>query len=99
MQLSILGASLTHNVLMCENITDLIICADFLNKFNFSFDTIVGSVYGKNKSLCHFDGCSIKSHLCLTTTIVKTKFNGQTEPFVPHTAEIVKLLHGGPTLV
>ena len=112
MTMTILGKTFTHEVWVCDKITDLIIGIDLIHKFHLGYDTYSRSVQWQTEPINSVSSLTKDSVLSLTkrchfpalsTSIVKTKFKGHFEPFATLIATIFcpsdELLTGGPALV
>jgi hypothetical protein len=104
MTMTMLGKTVTHEIWVCDKITDMIIGIDFIHKFHLGYDTFSRSIQwqtGPQGSILSLT--KVTQFPALSTTIVKTKFKGHFEPFATLIATIYcplsELLTGGPALV
>ena len=100
----IMGKTIQHEIWVCDKITDHIIGYDFIKKHNLAFDTMSEQVHWYRQPHPSVLSLSHETNFpALTTTVIKTRFNGHATPFAPHIATIgstkSRFLQGGPALV
>ena len=102
--LTIMGKTVTHEVWVCDKVTDLIIGVDFIQIHKLAYDCTSRSVHWNSEP--HAPVLTLREETVfepLTTTLVTTKFLGKRDKTSPQIVSVFSidddLIQGGPALV